>query len=459
MKKFLLAVSIFFSNYLLAEPFAIVVNQGSGNATIIDVATLTPINTVTCGGTSVFVAITSDGNLALVTNNAFNNVTAIDLKTFATTGIPLGPGGINPVGIVITPDNKKALVCNQSSSQVSVIDLQTLTAQAPINIGGPGVQTKNAIVIAAGIPSVPDLALVVNGNNSVTPINLSTLTPLANIPTGATPQGIVISRAHKMALIANRSDNTISRIDLTTLTALPPIVLTGNSFNIFISESLDLALVANDPNFVTPINLSTMTPLAPITVGSSPSYIGILNNRAFVANLLSNTVTPIDLVSFTALASIPVGTFPVFAVPTPVLNPVVLVGNFGLNTLSVIDPVTLTTGPDITVGSEPNDIGFFTPTTITISSPSNFSGKQEIAKSLFQKDFVNILSWNAPASGSAAFYKLYRDSALTDLIAVLNGNETKYFDHDRKKGVVYTYFIVAVDSSGNVSSASSTSVP
>lgn len=447
---------------LIASPtnLAVVANQTSNDASIVDLTSLSTINTVACGNFAQYVAISPDGNFALVTNGSTtgaNGVTVINLTTFATTPVDLGLGGSSPSGIVTTPTNK-ALICNAVTTRVSVIDIPTL-AVSSIPVPGFCSPFKNSIVLATGIPSVTDMALVAL-NADMVAIDLATLTPTFISLSSAGATRIAVSKNQKKAFVVLPGSNAVVPIDLTTN---PPsagaLISITNPTNIFIADNFNLALVITNDNTVVPIDLLSLAPLTPISVGTTPIYIGISGNIAFVANFGGNSITPIDLNLLTPSTNIAVGPAPFFVEPSLGLNPIMLVGNTGGNTLSTIDPVTLIRGSDISLAPSlgPHDIGFALLS--TISSPSNISGKQSTINALFQKDIVNTISWEAPLSGVPAFYKLYRDSGLSDLITILNGNETIFYDHNRKKGLSYTYFIVAVDSSGNVSSAASITLP
>ncbi len=79
---------------------------------------------------------------------------------------------------------------------------------------------------------------------------------------------------------------------------------------------------------------------------------------------------------------------------------------------------------------------------------------------LLQTDFINKITWTTPAYGDAPIaYNIYRDEALTELIATIPANDPlQYYDHNRQPNVVYSYYIVSVDAYGNISTAISVTV-
>lgn len=96
-----------------------------------------------------------------------------------------------------------------------------------------------------------------------------------------------------------------------------------------------------------------------------------------------------------------------------------------------------------------------------MSGPSNLTGSQKVNRFLFQKDIINVLNWQAPSDAAGIVgYKVYRDSGLTDLAASISATAPlTYADHNRKPGILYTYYVVSVDGSGNLSSPTSITIP
>ncbi|WP_068468395.1 PKD-like domain-containing protein [Candidatus Protochlamydia phocaeensis] len=88
----------------------------------------------------------------------------------------------------------------------------------------------------------------------------------------------------------------------------------------------------------------------------------------------------------------------------------------------------------------------------SVNPPRHVRGSQGINLCNGQADFVNTLTWNAPSGGNPVVaYYIYRNS-LNHLVKVVPaGQPLQFKDRHRQIGRVYTYFIVAVDASGNVS--------
>lgn len=121
---------------------------------------------------------------------------------------------------------------------------------------------------------------------------------------------------------------------------------------------------------------------------------------------------------------------------------------------------SLSTGPHIIKAAysgnanfEPSESNTVTHIVIGSSEPTHLRGKQAFNIFVTQTDIINILTWKAPSSGiPPVSYRIYRNRKLTKLAAEVRAHKKNRFrDHNRKKGVAYTYFVVAVDVAGQLS--------
>ena len=96
-----------------------------------------------------------------------------------------------------------------------------------------------------------------------------------------------------------------------------------------------------------------------------------------------------------------------------------------------------------------------------INPPTHLKGFQTVNRFATQEDWVNVISWKAPKSGTPPLsYKIFRDRTLTELAANISAHhKLKFEDHNRKQHRSYTYFIVSVDQFGGESIAASITVP
>jgi YVTN family beta-propeller protein len=239
-----------------------------------------------------------------------------------------------------------AFVANSGDNTVTPIDLTTKVAGSPIAVG-----TK-----PEGIAITPNgaTAYVVNaGDNTVTPIDTVTLTPGTAIPLGPNPGGnfsIAIAPDGTTAYVAE--SHGVIPIDLTTntpLTLIPVdipqgIAITPDGSTAFTTAGSCCNVVA--------INLASRTVVGSFKTDIGPARIAITPNGAagYVTNTPGGTVTPFTPSTLVAGANIVVGTEPLGIAITP-NGADAYVANFGSNSVTPINTATNTPGAPIAVAS------------------------------------------------------------------------------------------------------------
>jgi N-acyl-D-amino-acid deacylase len=87
-----------------------------------------------------------------------------------------------------------------------------------------------------------------------------------------------------------------------------------------------------------------------------------------------------------------------------------------------------------------------------IQAPSNFSGKQVLNRSLFQAEYINVLSWNSNSENEGldiAKYRIYELSGnQKTLLAELNADIFEYNHRNVDKDKQYSYAIAGVTAAG-----------
>ena len=86
---------------------AFVTNQGSGDLTIVDLATMAPVATLPIGGKPAGVAVSTDGARAYVTSPEGKFLSVVDTRERRVLRkIPLEGG---PLGLAVAPDGEPRL--------------------------------------------------------------------------------------------------------------------------------------------------------------------------------------------------------------------------------------------------------------------------------------------------------------------------------------------------------------
>ncbi|MFI5056622.1 MAG: hypothetical protein ACHQLQ_00410 [Candidatus Acidiferrales bacterium] len=208
------------------SPIAVVTNSNCNNISTIDInPTITVggvvqpnptfghiLNTIAVGTTPQGIAVSQRLGLAVVTNNGSGNASIVNLLTNKQP-VPAVTTGTNPAGVAINEATGAAIVANTISNTVSVINLGLLTGSSPatsltaVSIGG--VQEPIAIAIDPdrgtnnqGLAVVTGLQLV-NGsasNGSLYPVDIGLAAPTLSTTisigsVNSSPTGIVFDPA------------------------------------------------------------------------------------------------------------------------------------------------------------------------------------------------------------------------------------------------------------------------
>jgi YVTN family beta-propeller protein len=421
--------------------------------------------------------------------------------------------GVTPAGIAITPDNRFAYVANNNnygipgSDSVTVLDLVHNTVVTTIHDASFN-QPYTVTINAAGTT-----AYVTNSfTTTITTIDIATNT-VSGVITGFNgPSGMVITPNGLFGYVNNYGagamsgmGNTVNVVDLQTNMIVGPAIVVGQApAALAITPDGAYVYVANyvDGNTgtgtISIIRTSDNTVISPTITGfSGPFAITITSDgaHAYVTNFGSNnfvpygtTVSVVDLATNTIVETISLGIQPAGIALTPD-NRYAYVSNYntlyscvataetacsqltaGQGTVNIIDRATnLVIPPTISVGQSPNAIAIasngefacvtnYTSNTVSIVALQSFTLSVQACKTrnifLTQEDLINKLTISSSGASLPVSYSIYRDAALTDLVATIPATQPSavYLDHNRQPDVTYTYYIVGINDMGTSSS-------
>jgi DNA-binding beta-propeller fold protein YncE len=330
---------------------AVVVNQGGGSVSLIDLGSNTVVNTISIptinGGshapTGVAVDDIADGqlvhDLALVVNNGDNSVAVIDLITQAVTKAidltPFTPAGSAPFSIGVNPLSHRAFVANQSTNLGTVLDLVTpnpnlatpcATPPCVLTTVGGSLPPNYSVGVNPAIAVDPRLnwavitpggAGVVNfvdlgrnpgaGDGGREPRIIGTFTP-TNAMGGAavTTRGVGINTETHQILLTDPQGTTLTTFSLLDQSVnTVSFTINGAPFNEanFIAAAVNpldnLGVVVNgNGGSATVVDLTTGNVLRQdIAVGNSPQAVAVdqAANRAVIVNQSGNNVSILAL--------------------------------------------------------------------------------------------------------------------------------------------------------------------
>jgi DNA-binding beta-propeller fold protein YncE len=187
--------------------------------------------------------------------------------------------GNDPGGIAITPNGETALVANNASDNVSVVDL---TLDPPEEITTLNVGTAPRRIIVGDIDGVGVRAYTVNANSdNVTVIEVDgSPSVVTSVNVGDKPRGLAFYPDMGSLLVANFDGYSISSIDTTTNSASTfSDSLEEKPFRVAITADGLKAYVSNPgPDQVSVFNASNGELATEIPVGYTPGAVAILGD-------------------------------------------------------------------------------------------------------------------------------------------------------------------------------------
>lgn len=447
-----------FSPFVNDNLFAAVVNSSDDTVSVYSVDTVTGVfipvqpGSFSTGPHPIRIAFSPivNGNLfAAVTNeNPFNesSVSVFIVNTSTGDFTPVQPGsfstGRGSEGIAFSPlvndginDHLFAAVANSQSDTISVFSVNLSTGDFTPVPGSPFIGDGNPVDVAFfplinnGINDPLFAAVVNNKTVSVYSVDKTTgaftaSVPGSPFPTGNESNAIAISplvNDKLFAAVTNEkptrgSDGSISVYSVDPVTGVFTFV-PGSPFAIILSSPQDIAF-------------------SPLVNGNLFAAVTAREQEEFDNILVYSVNTNTGL--FTLLQEItPTEKGPKGIAYSPFVggNLFAAVANRFSNNVSVYQ---------VFLG------GVFNPL-----PPRDLKGKgcKNIHFTRHGFSFLNILTWKAPSGDTPIVtYQIYRDKSLTQLIGeVPSDGNLKFKDRVRGSHKTYTYYVVSVDASGNIS--------
>ncbi|WP_458411911.1 YVTN family beta-propeller repeat protein [Schinkia sp. CFF1] len=243
-----------------------------GFALFYDTQTNELMNKVQVGNHPAHIVFTADGKYALVTNNEDNNVSIIDMSTFAVTKtVETGKG---PHGFRISADDQFAYIANMGEDTVSVINLESFKEEKKIKVGATPVTTG---VTSDG----KTLVVTLNSENSLAIVDLAS-DEVTKVEVGVGPAQVYVQPDGKFAFVANQGtemnpSTSVTKVDLQSKTAVATIETGKGSHGVVVSPDNKFVYVTNMfDNTVSVIDNNQNKVIQTVEVGETPNGISIM---------------------------------------------------------------------------------------------------------------------------------------------------------------------------------------
>ena len=202
-----------------AQDLAYVTNGESGTVSVIDLNTLAVVDTITVGSRPAGVAISTNDNRAIVANRADDTVSVIDTRSGQV--IQTLEVGRFPRAVAVHEGTSQAVVTNAGGNSVTVFNLRTeqVETETVVGIGpsGAGIDTVTGQAVVSN-SEVSAGSTAVSGLGTVSVVDLRSGEVVETIPSGSAPFGLDVDEAGQRLVVANFGGNdiTIMRIPIPT---------------------------------------------------------------------------------------------------------------------------------------------------------------------------------------------------------------------------------------------------
>lgn len=395
-------------------------------------------------------AITPNGQYVYVANINDNTVSVVSTATNKVVETISHASFDQPYTVSINPAGTKAYVTNsaQTATTVTVISISTNTVSAVISgfNGGPSGMAITPNGLFGYVNNYGNPHVFAQRGTTVQKVDLTTNTVVSSITVGNYPGAVAMHPTGNYVYVANYNTGTV-----------------GND-TVSVIRTSDDSVIATITGFFGPYQIA-------INPASTYAYVTNYGNN-FNADQYGTTVSVIDVNPASGSFNMIVDTIKVGVQPSGIAIDlmgayayVTLYNNSGengflktilLSNNTVVDPTfTLGSGPAqiIVAPSGANAyIVNYNDNSLEALSLSFFSFTAQgcMFENIFltQSDLIDRLTWEVSGSNIPTKYIIYRDLALTEVVATTDSGTHIYLDHNRVPGVRYTYYIVGLNAVG-----------
>ena len=218
-----------------------VTNSGDGTVSVYQAPGLSPAGRITLNGMPHGLRPAAGGSVIVVANTMDGALDLIDPATDTYVGAV--PVGSSPAQVAVSADGKYAYTGISEPPSVVKVDLAQRKVVGSAAVPNPPVQ----------LYLTPDETQVVSADqgkkddqgHTLSVIDTKDMATRGTVTTGAGPHGVVIDTSGDWAWVTNSYDNTVTAVDLATLTAMTPIPVGTQPSGISYSPQPPAAAPAN----------------------------------------------------------------------------------------------------------------------------------------------------------------------------------------------------------------------
>ncbi|MBE1550130.1 VCBS repeat-containing protein/YVTN family beta-propeller protein [Mycobacterium sp. OAS707] len=268
------------------QHFAYVANTDDDSVTVLNASTNEVVTTFNgVGDRPVALALNSDGSTLYVANAGDSAVVAIDTAT-GTVGTPIQVDG-EPTGMVLT-ENGDFLITANANDTLTIIDLATGTT-TPITVDPIGLDVSDdGLLIYAANPD----------EGALTIIDRRPSGDIVNVPVGLGPYGVVATPSGDRIYVTLTDEDRVAVIDTTNDNFVTYVSVGDQPRGIDIAPDGKVYVADFGDDNIAIIDTTNNNAVTYVSVGDGPHDVTISEDgtEATITNSLDNTVTVLLLV-------------------------------------------------------------------------------------------------------------------------------------------------------------------
>ncbi|RKY15126.1 MAG: hypothetical protein DRP82_02480 [Planctomycetota bacterium] len=187
------------------QPLLFVTCYDDANLFVLDLSTMTVADQIPVDAGPTDVVVTPAGNAAVVACEDAGTIVVVDTDTYATVSIAQSNA---PTALAVTPDGNTLVVVSKDADVLLVFNTSNL--QTPTTTLAVGLQPCD-------VATTPDGKYAVctnSGSNSVSIVNLQSLTVSGTVGVGESPVAVSVSHDGAFAYVACCDSNRVDKVDI-----------------------------------------------------------------------------------------------------------------------------------------------------------------------------------------------------------------------------------------------------
>jgi YVTN family beta-propeller protein len=223
----------------ISQERALVSNEDSARASVVDLATGSVLASLDVGGEPEGVALRPDGRVGYVTSEADAKVTVVDMTTLQV--VAQVSVGQRPRSVAFAPDGSRAFVTNELSGSVSVLDAQRHSLLDTVPLDLPTASPPRSRPMGVAVSPDGERVYVSTGRASgVVELDARRRTVLRRLAdVGPRCWGIGLTRDGKNLWVANGPSNDVSLVDVASWRVVKRVPVGKGPWGIALAPTLD----------------------------------------------------------------------------------------------------------------------------------------------------------------------------------------------------------------------------